>query len=148
MKPPKPFFYLKKKKKKECLKSITQHKTHNNSLSFGARHLLNSLYIARLVFRANGMCPLLKNVISKLAKICHLHINRSRYLQSQKREGIWSCWLSTQRQILIHKAGPLTGSSIFLYLEMDFWNQFSTSNENNIWKQCMWNYIISKTAMY
>lgn len=94
------------------------------------------------------MCPLVENVISELAKICHLYVNRSRYLQSQKREGIWSCWPPTQRQMLIHKAGPLTGSSILLYFEMDFRNQFSTSKENNIWKQCIWNYIFSKTAMH
>lgn len=90
MKLPKPFFIL---KKEVCLKYIyyTQHKNYNTSLSFGARHLLNPLHTARLICRANGMCPLLENVISKLAKICHLPINRSRNLQSQNREGIWAC---------------------------------------------------------
>lgn len=125
MRLPKPFFSL----KKVWLKSIIWHKNYNSGLWFGA----NFLYTARLICRANGMCPLLENVISKLAKICHLYVNRSRYLQSQKREGIWSCWLPTKRHILFHKAGPLTGSSILLL----FWNGFWKSVFNIWWKQHM-----------
>lgn len=77
------------------------------------------------------MCPLLENVISKLAKICHLHIKKSRYLQSQKREGIWSCWLSTKRQILIHKVDSPHWHKHFSL----FWNGFLKSVFNIKWKQ-------------
>lgn len=79
MKFPKLFFFF----KKVCLKSITRHTNYNSSLSFEARHPLNSLYTARLICRANGICPLPENVISKF--VIYMLTDPDTYRARKKR---------------------------------------------------------------